>query len=149
MKIALYQPDIAGNVGTILRLAACMGVAVDIIEPCGFPFDMKKIRRAGMDYIDSVKLTRYTSFEEFLEKNKESRVVLLTTKTDGSYTDFKFQENDILMAGRESAGVPTEVADKCDEKVTIKMENGMRSLNIAISVAMVLGESIRQVKHGD
>jgi tRNA (cytidine/uridine-2'-O-)-methyltransferase len=145
MKIALYQPDIAGNVGTILRLAACMGVDVDIIEPCGFPFDMKKIRRAGMDYIEHVNIIRYSSFEEFLEKNKKSRVVLLTTKVDKSYMDFKFEENDILMAGRESAGVPQEVADACNERVTIKMKNGMRSLNVAISVAMVLGEGLRQV----
>ena len=148
MKIGLYQPDIAGNVGTILRMAACMGVDVDIIEPCGFPFDMKKIRRSAMDYIDKVKINRYMSFDEFLEKNKKHRIVLLTTKTDKSYINFKFQENDILLAGRESAGVPIEVANKCDEKVTIKMQNNMRSLNVAVSIAMVLGESIRQVRNG-
>jgi tRNA (cytidine/uridine-2'-O-)-methyltransferase len=146
MKIALYQPDIAGNVGTILRLGACMGIDVDIIEPCGFPFDMKKIHRAGMDYIDHVKINRYISFEEFLEKNRDSRIILLTTKVDKSYTEFKFEKNDILLAGRESAGVPDEVANKCDKKVTIKMKNNMRSLNIAISVAMVLGEAIKQVE---
>ncbi|MFC1659054.1 tRNA (cytidine(34)-2'-O)-methyltransferase [Pseudomonadota bacterium] len=149
MKIGLYQPDIAGNVGTILRLAACLGVDVDIIEPCGFPFNMKKIRRAGMDYIDKVKISRYTSFDEFSTKNKGNRIVLLTTKTDKSYIKFKFQKNDVLLAGRESAGVPIEVANKCDEKVTIKMQNNMRCLNVAISVAMVLGESIRQVRNGN
>jgi tRNA (cytidine/uridine-2'-O-)-methyltransferase len=146
MKIALYQPNIAENVGTILRLGACMGVDVDIIEPCGFAFDMKKVRRAGMDYIDHVGINRYLSFDEFLEKNKNSRIVLLTTKADKLYTEFKFQENDILLAGRECTGVTDDVANRCEEKVKIKMKNNMRSLNVAISVAMVLGEAIKQAE---
>jgi len=145
MKIALYQPEIAGNVGTMLRLAACMDVEMDIIEPCGFPFDMKKIRRAGMDYIEYVKINRYSSFEEFLEVNVGSRVVLLTTKASEDYTDFKFRESDILMAGRETAGVPSEVAEACDARVKIVMKNNMRCLNVAVSVAMVLGEAVRQI----
>jgi len=145
MKIALYQPDIAGNVGTIIRLGACMGIDIDIIEPCGFPFNKEKIRRSGMDYIDYVKITRYSSFKDFQEKNKGSRIVLLTTKASQPYTDFKFRKNDILMAGRETAGVPESVHKAVDARILIPMQKGMRSLNVAISVAIVVGEGIRQI----
>lgn len=148
MHIALYQPDIAGNVGTLIRLAACTDVTLHIIEPCGFPFDEKKVRRAGMDYIKHIDLVRHNSFEEFMQKvkgdNPESRVILLSTKAKGSYVDFKFKPDDILLAGRECAGVPQEVADACDDKVLIPMKNNMRCLNVAISVAIVLGEGLRQ-----
>jgi tRNA (cytidine/uridine-2'-O-)-methyltransferase len=148
IKIALFQPDIAGNVGTIMRSCACLNAELHIIEPCGFVFDMQKIRRSALDYIDSVKLYRYNSFEEFHQKQinekPENRLVLLTTKTDLSYADFKFRKNDILLLGRESAGIPDEIADSIECKVKIMMENNMRSLNVAISCAMVAGEAIRQ-----
>ena len=144
MKIALYQPDIAGNVGTMIRLSACMGLDLDIIEPCGFPFSKEKIKRSGMDYIDHVNITRYNSFEEYQEKNKGSRIVLLTTKSSQPYTEFKFQESDILMVGRESAGVPETVHKAVDGRVLIPMKKDFRSINVAISLAMVLGEGMRQ-----
>lgn len=144
MKIALYQPDIAGNVGTMIRLGACMGINIDIIEPCGFPFSKEKIRRSGMDYIDHVKITRYASFEEFKEKNKKSRVVLLTTKSEQSYIKFSFKKDDILMVGRESAGVPDTVHKNVEARILIPMKNKMRSLNVAVSLSMVLGEAMRQ-----
>ena len=144
MKVCMYRPDIAGNVGTIIRLAACMGLEVDIIEPCGFPFNIEQIRRSGMDYIEYTKINRYVSFEDFKEKNKNSRIILLSTKAKQSYTTFKFQENDILMVGRESAGVPDEVHNAVDSEVLIPMKNNMRSINVAISLAMVLGEAMRQ-----
>lgn len=150
IKLALYQPDIAGNVGTIMRTCACLDVELHIIEPCGFIFDMQKIRKAALDYIDYVKLVRHDSFEDFYEneiiKKPENRLVLLTTKTDNSYTDFKFEKNDILVLGRESAGVPQDIADKSHAKVKIMMSGKMRSINVAISGAMVLGEALRQVK---
>lgn len=148
MQIALYQPDIAGNVGTLIRLAACTDVTLNIIEPCGFPFNEKKVRRSGMDYIKHINLVRHDSFEDFMQKakseNPDARVILLTTKAEKSYVEFEFKPNDILLAGRECAGVPQEVADACDEGVIIPMKNDMRCLNVAISVAMVLGEGLRQ-----
>jgi len=144
MKIALYQPDIAGNVGTMIRLSACMGLDLDIIEPCGFPFSKEKIKRSGMDYINYVNITRYNSFEEFQVKNKNLRIVLLTTKSSLPYMEFKFQKNDILMVGRESAGVPESVHQAVDGRVLIPMKKDFRSINVAISLAMVLGEGMRQ-----
>lgn len=148
IKVALFQPDIAGNVGTIMRTCACLDVELHIIEPCGFVFDMQKIRKAALDYIDFVKLFRHNSFAEFyqnqIKNNPQNRLVLLTTKAQNSYTDFKFGENDILLLGRESAGVPSEVADLIDDQIKIEMKNNMRSLNVAISAAMVLGEALRQ-----
>lgn len=148
MKIALYQPDIAQNVGTSLRTAACLGVGVEIIDPCGFPFDDRKFRRSGMDYIDHVKYTRHKSwndFKDFLEQN-HLRPVLLSSKATIPYAKFQFSENDVLIAGRESSGVPQEVSDYCINKVTIPMVNNMRSLNVAVSVGIVLGEALRQVR---
>lgn len=150
IKIALFQPDIAGNVGTIMRMCACFGVQLHIIEPCGFIFDMQKIRKAALDYIDHVDLHRHDSFDDFYQSeitNKpQNRLVLLTTKSSDSYTDFKFEKNDILLLGRESAGVPEEVANKANAKIKIMMQEKMRSLNVAISAAIVLGEAIRQTK---
>lgn len=146
MRIALYQPDIALNLGTNLRTAACLGAEVDIIEPCGFPLDDRRIRRSGMDYIDKVNYYRHDSWQdycEFVEKNNK-RLVLLSSKATLSYTKFKYQKNDILLLGRESAGVPQSVFDYCPEKVTIPMQEGVRSLNVAISCAIVLSEAIRQ-----
>lgn len=149
MKLALYQPDIAQNVGTILRTAACFGVGVEIIEPCGFPFDDRKFRRAGMDYIDKVKYNKHACFNDFLQWKKASgnpRLVLLSSKVPTIYTEFSFKDDDILMLGRESAGVPESVADISDARVTIPMKNNMRSLNVAVSAAIVLSEAIRQIK---
>ena len=145
MKVALYEPDIAGNVGTIIRMCACLGLDLDIIEPCGFPFNKEKIKKSGLDYIDKVKITRYVSFDEFKEKNKDSRIVLLTTKAYVEYTSYKFNENDILMVGRESAGVPENVHNSVDGRVVIKMQENTRCLNVAISLAMVVGEALRQI----
>ncbi len=147
MKLALYQPDIAQNFGTSLRTAACLGVDVEIIEPCGFPLDDRKIRRAGMDYIEHVKYTRHNSWEKFVSFTEENshRIILLSSKATKSYTEFTYQENDVLMVGRESAGVPDEVAAYCRHQITIPMQPGMRSLNVAVSAAIVLGEALRQI----
>ncbi len=148
MKIALYQPDIAQNMGTTLRTAACLGVDVEIIDPCGFPFDDRKLRRSGMDYIEYVKYTRHKSwqdFKDFIEQNN-FRPVLLSSKAKLSYTEFKFAKKDVLIAGRETAGVPEDVANYCINKVTIPMTKNMRSLNVAVSVGIVLGEALRQTE---
>lgn len=144
MKVALYQPDIAGNVGTMIRMCACLGLDMDIIEPCGFPFNREKIKKSGLDYIDKVKITRYSSFEEFKEQNRGSRILLLTTKSSIEYTKFEFRKDDILMVGRESAGVPESVHNAVDGRIVIKMKEGTRCLNVAISLAMVVGEAVRQ-----
>ncbi len=150
IKIALFQPDIAGNVGTIMRTCACLGLELHIIEPCGFVFDMKKIRKSALDYIDYVQLFRYDSFADFYQNqiidNTQNRLILLTTKTKNSYTDFIFEENDILLLGRESSGVPKEVSDQCPYKITIPMKNQMRSLNIAMAAGIVLGRAIGYVR---
>ena len=142
----MYEPDIAGNVGTIIRMCACLGLDLDIIEPCGFPFNREKIKKSGLDYIDKVKITRYVSFDEFKEINKDYRIILLTTKASVEYTTFQFQDNDILMVGRESAGVPDTVHNSVDGRVVIKMQENTRCLNVAISLAMVVGEALRQIK---
>jgi tRNA (cytidine/uridine-2'-O-)-methyltransferase len=146
MKIALYQPDIAQNLGTTLRTAACFGVDVEIIQPCGFPLDDKKLKRSGMDYIEYVKYTKHDSWGAFKDwaENNNHRIILLSSKASVPYTQFQFQKNDILMAGRETAGVPDDVSAACENKVTIPMQGGMRSLNVAVSVAVVLGEAVRQ-----
>ena len=146
MKVAMYEPDIAGNVGTIIRMCACLGLDLDIIEPCGFPFNREKIKKSGLDYIDRVKITRYASFDEFKEINKDYRIILLTTKASVEYTTFQFQNNDILLVGRESAGVPDKVHNSVDGRVVIKMQENTRCLNVAISLAMVVGEALRQIK---
>lgn len=145
MKILLYQPDIAGNVGTIIRMCACLGLDLDIIEPCGFPFNKETIKKSGLDYIDKVNITRYDSFNEYKIQNKNSRIVLLTTKSSTNYLKFNFKENDILMVGRESAGVPDEIHNSVDSRVVIEMKENTRCLNVAISLAMVVGEAIRQI----
>jgi tRNA (cytidine/uridine-2'-O-)-methyltransferase len=140
-KVALYQPDIALNVGAIIRTVACLGGELHIIEPCGFVFDEQKIKRSAMDYYEKVKIIRHDSFEDFYKneiEEKKSRLILLTTKTDKSYHKFDFLKNDILLFGRESAGVPESVADKSDAKITIPMQNDTRSLNLASSVAIIL-----------
>lgn len=143
MRLALFQPDIPQNTGTMLRFAACMGFAVDIIEPCGFVLNDKRLRRSGMDYLEGVDLTRHSSWESFLE-TPPRRIVLLTTKADTPYTGFDFAADDCLLVGRESAGVPPEVHDRADARVVVPMTPGVRSLNVAVSAAMVAGEALRQ-----
>lgn len=150
IKIALFQPDIAGNVGTIMRTCACLDIELHIIEPCGFVFDLQKIRKSALDYIDFVKLFRHNSFDDFYQDQiihqPQNRLLLLTTKSDLIYTDFNFSNNDILLLGRESAGVPEVVANLAHHKIKIDMRNQMRSLNVAITAGMVVGEALRQCK---
>lgn len=147
LLIALYQPDIAGNTGTILRFAACLGLGVDIIEPAGFPLSDKALKRAGMDYLEMAALTRHVDWNAFEDWRQESerRLVLLTTKAATAYTSFNFTAGDILLFGRESAGVPDPVHQVADARLTIPMQPGTRSINVALSVAMVAGEAIRQL----
>lgn len=146
-RIALYQPDIAGNTGTILRLAACLGVAVDIIEPAGFDMSDRALKRAGMDYLEMAALNRHVSWQAFEEwrRAERRRLVLFTTKAEAPYTRFAFAEADILLFGRESAGVPDAVHDAADHRLTIPMPGGGRSLNLAVAAAMAAGEAMRQL----
>ena len=145
MRIALYQPEIAGNVGAVLRLGACMGAAVELIEPLGFVWDDRRVRRAAMDYIDHVAVTRHAGFEAFRATlEAESRLVLFTTRAVQSPYDFAFRPDDVLLFGQESAGVPREVAEACDARLRIPMRPEVRSMNLAISAALALGEALRQ-----
>ena len=147
LRIALYQPDIAGNTGTILRFAACLGLGVDIIEPAGFPLSDKALKRAGMDYLEMAALTRHVDWNAFEDRRKKDgrRLVLLSTKAATPYTNFSFADGDMLLFGRESAGVPDPVHQAADARLTIPMQGGARSINVALSVAMVAGEAIRQL----
>ncbi|RUX92770.1 MULTISPECIES: tRNA (cytidine(34)-2'-O)-methyltransferase [unclassified Mesorhizobium] len=147
LRIALYQPDIAGNTGTILRFAACLGLGVDIIEPAGFPLSDKALKRAGMDYLEMATLTRHVDWHAFEDWRKTGarRLVLLSTKATTPYTGFTFADGDILLFGRESAGVPDAVHQAADARLTIPMQGAARSINVALSVAMVAGEAIRQL----
>lgn len=146
LRIALYQPDIAGNTGTILRFAACLGLAVDVIEPAGFDLSDRSLKRAGMDYLESAALTRHVSFEHFEGWRGSSgrRLVLASTKAATRYTDYVFRPDDILLFGRESAGVPDAVHALADGRVLIPMVEGRRSINVALSAAMIAGEALRQ-----
>lgn len=146
VQIALYEPDIAQNTGTILRLAACFGIAAHIIEPAGFPVSDRAFRRAGMDYLDQVTITRHVSFGAFEQWRAAAglRLVLLTTRAETSYLDHEFTSRDVMMLGRESAGVPDAVHAAADARLTIPMRQGMRSLNVAMACAMVVGEALRQ-----
>ena len=147
LSIALYQPDIPQNTGTILRMGACLGIKVHIIEPTGFVLSDTGLKRAGMDYLEIAAMQRHVSFDAFCEWRikEQKRLILLTTKTDKSYSDITFDENDILLFGRESSGVPESVHALVDEQLTIPMVENMRSLNLACSVAMVAGEALRQI----
>ena len=150
MRIALYQPDIPQNTGTLLRLGACLDVELDIIEPCGFMFTDSNLKRAGMDYLDLVTYRKHNSWQDFLEyreehKDEYGRLVLLTTKAELSYTKFEFLENDVLLLGRESAGVPQIVHNIVDARVVIPMNEKARSINVAVSATMVVGEALRQI----
>jgi tRNA (cytidine/uridine-2'-O-)-methyltransferase len=144
--IALYQPDIPQNTGTILRLAACTGVTVHLIEPAGFPISDSALKRAGMDYLERATMNRHTSFSTFetWRNSQDRRLILLTTKSAQVYTGFAFKADDILLMGRESSGVPDDVHALADASVTIPMAAEMRSINVAISAGMVLGEALRQ-----
>ncbi len=146
MHLALYEPDIAQNTGTILRLAACFGIAAHIIEPAGFPVSDRAFRRAGMDYLDQVDLTRHVSFAAFDDWRRAGglRLTLLTTRAETSYLDHQFSGRDVLLFGRESAGVPDVVHAAADARLTIPMREGLRSLNVAMACAMVVGEGLRQ-----
>jgi tRNA (cytidine/uridine-2'-O-)-methyltransferase len=146
MQIALYQPDIPQNTGTILRLCACLGVTAHLIEPAGFPVSDRHFRRAGMDYLDRVEIIRHASWTAFEAARREAglRLVLFTTGASVAYTDHLYRPGDILLFGRESAGVPDEVQIAADARLVIPMRPGLRSINIALSAAMALGESLRQ-----
>jgi tRNA (cytidine/uridine-2'-O-)-methyltransferase len=144
MRIALFEPDIPQNTGALMRLAACLGVGVDIIEPCGFLFNDRGFRRAGMDYLETVAFERHASWRGYLEGRGTARLVLLTVRGTVPYTNFWFREDDVLLLGRESAGVPQAVHDIVDARLTVPLRPGMRSLNVVTAAAMVLGEALRQ-----
>lgn len=144
MRIALFEPEIAGNVGAILRLGACLGAAVDLIEPMGFAWDDRRVRRTAMDYIDHVTVVCHPGFEAFRTTIGAQRLVLFTTKSSQSAYDFAFTADDVLLFGKESAGVPVAVADACDARVRIPMRPQVRSMNLASSAALALGEALRQ-----
>jgi tRNA (cytidine/uridine-2'-O-)-methyltransferase len=146
LRLALFEPDIPQNAGAMLRLGACLGVAVDVIEPCGFLWSDRHLRRAGMDYLEGVDLTRHVSWSRFRAAQQAAggRLVLLTTKGSLPYTEFSFRPGDTLLVGRESAGVPAPVHAAADARLLIPMRPGLRSLNVALAAAMVLGEALRQ-----
>ena len=146
MRVALYQPDIPQNTGNIFRLGACLGVSVDIIEPTGFIFDDKKFKRSAMDYIDHIDYKRHIDWQHFYDWSleKKYRLILMTTKTKQSFYRFKFHSSDILLFGRESAGVPDNIHQIVNQRLTIPMKEGVRSINLSSSVALVLGEGLRQ-----
>jgi tRNA (cytidine/uridine-2'-O-)-methyltransferase len=148
MRIALFEPDIPQNAGNIFRIGACLGFPIDIIEPAGFVIDDKRLKRASMDYYDYLDLTKHVSWEKFYEWSKKNsfQLILLTTKSQKSYYDYKFQPKDIILFGRESAGVPDYVHEAVHERLTIPMIKGPRSINLSSSVSMVAGEMIRQLK---
>lgn len=146
----MFQPDIPQNTGTLLRLGACLDIELDIIEPCGFIFSERTLKRAGMDYLDMVRYRRHPSWEHFLQYRAEhpeeyGRIVLLTTHASEPYYNFEFRPNDIILMGRESAGVPEEVHQTADARLLIPMNHNARSINVAVSAVMVVGECLRQV----
>ena len=144
INIALYQPDIPQNTAAIIRLASCFNLKVHIIEPCGFSLDDSRFKRVAMDYKKLVSIMRYEDFEIFKQKNLKSRIILITTKAKKNYHKFNFKENDILLFGRESAGVPKKIHDGIMDKLKVPMSEKARSLNVAITVAIVSSEALRQ-----
>lgn len=148
MRIALFEPDIPQNTGSLIRLSACTGVELHIIEPCGFPFDDKRLRRASLDYYDLARITRHRSWPKFEAWRQEERcrLLLLTTRADMEYTQCTFTKQDILLMGRESLGVPEDVHRAADMRLKIPMQDGARSLNVALAASMVLGEGLRQTR---
>lgn len=146
MRIALYQPDIPQNTGTILRLAACLGIPVDIIAPAGFDLSARALRRAGLDYLDHVELERHESWTAFRGSRSGHRIVLLTTKAELRHVDFSFAADDLLLFGRETSGVPDAVHDTADARIRIPMRPGMRSLNVALAAGIAVAEALRQTR---
>jgi len=144
MRVALYEPDIPQNTGAILRLAACLGVAVDLIEPFGFVWDDRRLKRAGLDYLDQVAIKRHRSWTAFSATREPGRLILLTTQGAIPYHRFAFAADDTLLFGRESAGVPDTVHAAADARLVVPMREGLRSINVALAAAMVLGEALRQ-----
>jgi len=147
MRIALFQPDIPQNTGTLLRLAACLGIEVHIIEPAGFPSSDRAFRRAGMDYLNAVEVVRHVDWEAFetWRAGEHARLILFTTRADRSYLECAFQHGDVLLFGRETTGVPQKVHAAADMRVVIPMRPGLRSLNVAMAAAMAAGEALRQI----
>jgi tRNA (cytidine/uridine-2'-O-)-methyltransferase len=146
IEIALYQPDIAPNAATVIRMAACLGLTVRVIEPAGFTWSDSSLKRAGMDYLAKAELVRDTSWEAFREATRGKRLVLLSTKAALAYTEFAFSPDDILLMGRETSGVPEEVHHAADQRLLIPMREGFRSLNVAMACAMLTGEALRQLR---
>lgn len=144
MRLALYEPDIPQNAGSLMRLGACLGVGINLIEPCGFLLSDRGLKRAGMDYLKSADIRRHESWDRFHTERTAGRLVLLTTRGDMAYTDFVFRADDTLLVGRESAGVPDTVHAAVDARLAIPLISGLRSLNVAQAAAMVLGEALRQ-----
>lgn len=145
VRLALYQPDIPGNAGNMLRTAAGLGVPVDLIGPLGFVFDDKRLKRAGMDYLIHADIVRHVSWEAFRESLGRRRLLLLTTHGDTAYADFKFRSGDVILVGQESAGAPDRIHDLAQARLRIPLRPGLRSLNVAAAAAMVLGEALRQL----
>tara|TARA_B100000767_G_C19727665_1_gene520222 strand:- start:589 stop:1044 length:456 start_codon:yes stop_codon:yes gene_type:complete len=144
INIALYKPDIPQNTAAIIRLSACLNIRLHIIEPCGFNLDDSRLRRVAMDYLDLSKILRYENYENFHKKNYKSRIILMTTKARQFYHKFKYSKNDILLFGRESSGVPKEIHDNIKNKIKVPMHRKTRSLNVAMTVAIVASEALRQ-----
>lgn len=148
MHLALYQPEIPQNTGTLMRLCACMGISLNIIHPCGFVWDDRRLRRAGMDYMDTATVHHHASWKVFLEdiEVNSNRLILLDAKAESLYTDFSFQSGDILLLGQESAGVPEDIFQAIPHRLRIPMAPNCRSLNVSLAAAMVVGEALRQLK---
>ena len=146
LKIALFEPDIPQNTAAIIRTCACLGAKLEIIEPCGFLLSDKRFKRVVMDYMDENQIKFYESSNQFFEKKRNQRIILMTTKATVSYTKFKFNINDTIMFGRESAGVPNKIHKMVKDRLRIPMKQNMRSLNVASSVAIILAECLRQIK---
>jgi tRNA (cytidine/uridine-2'-O-)-methyltransferase len=144
INIALYQPDIPQNTAAIIRLSACLNVNVHIISPCGFNLNDSRFKRVAMDYTNFIKIYEYESYDHFIKKNSQSRIILITTKGSKNYHDFKFKKNDMLLFGRESAGVSKKIHKEIKEKLKVPMQNKTRSLNVAITAAIVVSEALRQ-----
>ena len=146
IRLALFQPDIPQNAAAVIRTAACLGVKVDVIEPCGFLWGDNRMRRAGLDYLNKTNITLHPGWDFFQEKYPDRRRILLTTKTDSCYTKFQFEYGDILLLGRETAGVPKSIHKSLNYKITIPMKRGLRSFNLGVAAAMVTGEALRQLE---
>ena len=144
INIVLYKPDIPQNTAAIVRLSACLNLKIHIIEPCGFNLDDSRFKRVVMDYIKLSQIVRYSDFENFINKNSKSRIVLITTKSKKFYHQFKYKKNDFLLFGRESAGVPDEIHKKIRDKLKVPLSGKARSLNVAITVAVVASEALKQ-----